>query len=77
MRAADPVMTLTCHASEHITLDVLVGRLWLTRHDSPEDWFIEAGQRFAAKGPARLYIGADGSQAMRLHCSRHTARPDA
>lgn len=66
LHAGEPVRALPCPRGRRAVLEVLSGRAWITRHGCGDDVFLGAGQRLVLAGPARLYVGADGPQPLRL-----------
>ena len=58
-----PVQTLAVRRGETALVEATQGRVWLTRDGQPQDHILEAGQRLAFAGPARLRVSAEGGGA--------------
>ncbi|MBN9368107.1 MAG: DUF2917 domain-containing protein [Comamonadaceae bacterium] len=58
-----PVQTLAVRRGETALVEATRGRIWLTRDGQPQDHILEAGQRLAFTGPARLRVSAEGGSA--------------
>jgi len=54
---------LALRRGETALLAVEQGRVWVTCDGRPEDHFLDAGQRLAFTGPARLRVSAEGGPA--------------
>ena len=60
--AAAAVQTLRIRAGQSLWLQAQSGIIWLTCEGQLADSFLHPGQSLRITGPARLYLGAQGSQ---------------
>ena len=74
LQAAASVQTMHLGAGLSLWLQAQSGIVWLTCEGQPIDYFLQAGESLRFDGPARLYLGAQGSQNATLHWSRARVR---
>ena len=60
--AAAAVQTLHIRTGQSLWLQALNGIVWLTCEGQLADSFLHPGQSLRITGPAKLYLGAQGSQ---------------
>lgn len=76
--AAAPVQRLHLRAGRSLWLQALTGTVWLTCEGQISDCFLQPGESLRLDGPARLYLGAQGTQAASLRwCHASTTAPSA
>ncbi len=51
---------LALHDAEGVSMQVLCGRVWITREGSPDDVFVDHGGLHRFAGPGRVVISAEG-----------------
>ena len=77
LQAAAPVRTMHLSAGQSLWLQTQSGIVWLTCEGQPRDYFVQAGESLRFDGPARLYLGTQGSQPATLRWSNTCKRPSA
>ncbi|MPS88124.1 MAG: DUF2917 domain-containing protein [Comamonas sp.] len=74
LQAAASVQTMHLGAGLSLCLQAQSGIVWLTCEGQPRDYFLQAGELLRFDGPARLYLGTQGSQDATLRWSRARVR---
>lgn len=68
--APQPVQSLHGRTGQTLLLQVLQGRVWLTREGELQDVFLAAGQCWRGHGAVRLHLSAEGAAGARLLVQR-------
>ena len=77
LQAAASVRTMHLSAGQSLWLQTQSGIVWLTCEGQPMDYFLQAGESLRFDGPARLYLGTQGSQPATLRWANTGKRTSA
>ncbi|MDR3067465.1 MAG: DUF2917 domain-containing protein [Comamonas sp.] len=66
LQASASVQAVPLNATQRLWVQARSGIVWLTCEGQPRDYFLHAGESLCFAGPARVYLGAQGSQSASL-----------